>query len=92
MSIPLEEALAQVDLKSGRSYSCKVNGYRVTLQVTEEVPDEMLPAPLVESDIMLEPWVEFPFPSGGVSLQVRAVLGEMPLPDRPIIPDDEDYS
>ncbi len=87
MSISLEEALAQVELEPGRTYSCKVNGHRVTLRVLSELPPEMLPAPLVESDIMLEPWVEFPFPKGGIIL--RAKPGKMPLPDPPIIPEDD---
>ena len=29
----------------------------VEVRVLKEIPPELLPAPLVESDIMLEPWV-----------------------------------
>ena len=87
MSMPLAEALAQVDLETGRVYRCKVQGRVIEVRVLEEVPTSMLPAPLVgESDIMLDPWTEFPLPAG--TFNVQAQLGALPL-DVPIIPEGE---
>ena len=52
----LAEALAQVDLEPGRTYSCLVNGKRVTVRV---VPASALEpaARYDESDVMLDPVV-----------------------------------
>ncbi len=41
---------------------------------------------LDESDIMLDPWVELPTPSGGIIVVARP--GELPPPDLPEIPPD----
>ena len=87
MNNPLVEALAPLNLEPGRTYRCQVNGRRVEVRVLEEAPDEMLPAPLVESDIMLDPWIEFPQPEA--SFYVAATLGEVPPPDPPDIPMEE---
>ncbi len=87
MSMPLADALAQVDLEAGRVYHCEVKGRKVEVRVLEEVPASMLPAPLVESDIMLDPWVEFPLPLG--TFKVMAKLGTLP-PDVPGIPAEEE--
>jgi hypothetical protein len=38
MSIPLAEALDQVDLKAGRVYRCRVKGYWVELRVLDSAP------------------------------------------------------
>ena len=43
-----------------------------------------------ESDVMLDPWVEFPLPPP--TARVVARPGKMPLPDPPDIPSDEDES
>ena len=88
MNSPLVEALAPLNLEPGRTYRCQVNGRRIEVRVLEEAPDEMLPAPLVESDIMLDPWVELPEPEA--RFYVATTLGEVPLPDPPDIP-TEDY-
>lgn len=90
MSDPLVEALAPLNLQPGRTYRCQVNGRRVVLRVLEDIPPEMMPAPLVESDIMLDPWVELPEPSGGVRLIAKP--GKLPPPDIPEIPQEEDNS
>jgi hypothetical protein len=92
MSLSLVEALSQVDLKPGRTYRCRVKDRMVELRVGEVIPSELLPAPLNESDIMimLEPWVEFPQAEGGIIL--RSTPGELPLPDVPEIPTDEEIS
>jgi hypothetical protein len=65
---------------------CEVKGRKVEVRVLEEVAPSMLPAPLVESDVMLDPWVEFPLPSG--TFDVLAELGSLPL-DVPGIPAGE---
>jgi len=86
MSMPLADALAQVDLEAGRVYCCEVKGRKVEVRVLEEVPASMLPAPLSEADIMLDPWVEFPLPSG--TFKVLAKLGAVPT-DVPGMPTEE---
>jgi hypothetical protein len=83
----LAEALAQVELESGRTYDCVVKGQRVTVRV---VPAGTI-APSArydESDVMLDAWCELPRQGtlirGG---QVR--IGELPI-DIPEIPQDEE--
>jgi hypothetical protein len=88
MSIPLVEALQAVDLEAGKTYRCQVKGHWVEVRVLPTVPPELLPAPLDEADIMLDPWVELPRPQG--SFRVQSKLGKPPLPDVPFIPADED--
>jgi hypothetical protein len=100
MSLSLVEALGQVDLESGRVYVCQVKGHWVELRVlgTAEVPssaayDESIAgvpslAAYDESDVMLDPWVEFPRPTSKFS--VIAKFGPSPLPDAPEIPNDEE--
>jgi hypothetical protein len=87
MSLSLVEALGQVDLEAGRVYRCKVNGQWVELRVLG--PSEVRPVSVYdESDVMLDPWVEFPQPT-----PVYSVVGEFgptPLPDPPDISVDED--
>jgi hypothetical protein len=86
MSMPLADALAQVDLEAGRVYRCEVKGRKVEVRVLQDTPTSMSPTPLVESDIMLDPWVEFPLPSE--TFKVMAKLGSLP-PDVPAIPAEE---
>jgi hypothetical protein len=86
MSMPLADALAQVDLEAGRVYRCEVKGRKVEVRVLEEVSPSMLPTPLIETDIMLDPWVEFPLPSG--TFEILATPGPLPL-DVPVIPAEE---
>ena len=59
MSLSLVEALGQVDLEAGRVYRCQVKGKLVELRVLEpgELPNV---SAFDESDVMLDPWVEFP--------------------------------
>lgn len=84
MSDILVEALSQVDLQLGRTYCFRVKGRVIELRVREATPDELLPAPLQESDIMLDAWVELPQPTGG--RRVRGKPGKLPPPDVPVIP------
>ena len=52
MSVPLGDALQNVELKIGRTYRCEVNGRWVELRVLAERPHRAEP--------MFDPWVEFP--------------------------------
>jgi hypothetical protein len=85
MSLSLVEALGQADLESGRVYVCQVKSHWVELRVlgTAEVPSL---AAYDESDVMLDPWVEFPQPQPKFS--VIAEFGPAPLPDVLEIPND----
>jgi hypothetical protein len=86
MSVSLAEALGQVELEPGRTYRCQVKGHWVTLHVQEQ--GQPLPAGgFDESDVMLDPWVEFPQPVPAFT--VRSEFGPTPLPDVPGIPRDE---
>jgi hypothetical protein len=87
MSVSLEEALGQVDLEAGQVYRCRVKGQLVILRVLKsgEVP---LSTRYDESDVMLDPWVEFPSPEP--IMTVVGEFGPLPLPDVPEIPSDED--
>jgi hypothetical protein len=87
MSLSLVEALGQVALEPGQVYRCEVNGQWIELRVLG--PSEMRPVSVYEeSDVMLDPWVEFPQPTSGIV--VRARPGAVPLPDVPEIPSDEE--
>jgi hypothetical protein len=88
MGLSLVEALAQVDLEAGRVYRCQVNGKSVELRVLDSAGGLPAPCRYDESDVMLDPWVEFPLPSS--TIRVRATPGTMPLPDVPEIPVDDD--
>jgi len=87
MSLSLAEALRQVDLEAGRVYRCHVKDKWVELRVVG--PEESSPLSTYhESDVMLDPWIEFPHPKSGIRL--RAKPGTLPLPDVPEIPTDDD--
>jgi hypothetical protein len=87
MSIPLAEALAQVDLETGKTYRCEVKGKLIVMQVVDKAAMLEGVARFDESDVMLDPWVEFPTPTGGILLQAEP--GPPDLPDPPVIPEDE---
>ena len=55
-----------MNLEPGRTYHYDVNGRQVMVRVLDDIPAEMLPAPLVESDVMLDAWVELPEPAEGI--------------------------
>ena len=75
-----------MDLEVGRVYRFKVKDQWVELRVLD--PSEVRPVSVDdESDVMLDPWVEFPQPTSGII--VRATPGSVPLPDPPEIPADE---
>jgi hypothetical protein len=87
MSVPLAEALGQVDLEAGQVYRCQVKGHWVELRVLGPAGVEPS-ARFDESDVMLDPWVEFPLPESGIT--VVGEFGPLPPPDAPEIPPDED--
>jgi hypothetical protein len=82
MSLPLAEALRLTDLEPGRTYHEKINGKVVEVRVLEDAPT----AELAEQ-VMIEPWVDFPFKP---VLTIQPQAGALPLPDPPIIPIDDD--
>lgn len=88
MSNPLVDALAQMNLESGRTYRYQAKGLQVEVRVLDELPTEAPPAPVDESDIMLDPWVELPPPEP--SFLAQATPGELPPPDLPEIPVEEE--
>jgi hypothetical protein len=86
MGLSLAEALGQVDLEPGRVYHCQVKGHWITLHVLEQgqpVPSAVFD----ESDVMLDPWVDFPQPLPAFT--VRGEFGPMSLPDVPEIPGED---
>jgi hypothetical protein len=60
MSLSLAEALGQVDLKPGQTYRETVNGCTVEVRVLDDGP-----TPELAEQVMLQPWVEFPFTPQG---------------------------
>ena len=85
MSVTLEEALREVELEVGRTYYCQVRGHWVELRVLGPDAPEFVSS-FSESDVMLDPWVEFPPPEPRG--QHLSHLGELPPPDVPEIPGD----
>jgi hypothetical protein len=81
MSQSLVEALSHVDLQPGQTYRETVNGRTIEVRVLDDTP-----MPELAEQVMLLPWVEFPFHAVGT---VRARPGTLPLPDPPVIPLDE---
>jgi hypothetical protein len=83
----LAEALAQVNLETGRTYDCVVNGKHVTVRV---VPAGTLgpSARYDESDVMLDPWCELPSQGKRIPA-VNVRVGKLPI-DIPEIPHDEE--
>lgn len=86
MSLSLVEALEQME--PGKTYRCRFKGKVIELRMVDTIRPEFLPAPLVESDIMLDAWVELPHPASGT--RVRCKPGKLPLPDVPEIPTDDE--
>ena len=83
MNNPLVDALAQMNLEPGRTYRYEIRGKQVEVRVLEDIPPEMLPAPMVKTDVMLEAWAELPEPADGIVTVSR--LGEPDFPDAPVI-------
>ncbi len=78
MDSPLAEALRHCDLQPGRTYRENVNGRIVEVRVL----DDDAPTPELAAQVMLQPWVEFPFTP---VLTIQVSPGTLPLPDAPVI-------
>ena len=85
MGLSLAEALGQVDLEAGQVYRCEVKGRWVELRVLE--PPKSRPSHFDGSDVMLDPWVEFPLPAPSVT--IAGEIGPPPPLDVPEMPSDE---
>ena len=85
MSMPLAEALEQVELDPGRTYCCQVKGRLVEVRVHPIEPPQ-LAKPFDEADVMLDPWVDLP---GIAAIHRQASPRRVSLPfDPPQIPSD----
>jgi hypothetical protein len=82
MSLSLAEALRLVELQPGQNYREKVNGWTVEVRVLDDTP-----APQLAEQVMLQPWVDFPFPA---KLTIQAKPGTLSLSDPPVIPAEEE--
>ena len=84
MIMPIVEALRGWDVQPGVTYRTKVDGHTLEFRL---INDDDVPTPALEEQVMLQPWVEIPFFPQGT---VIARPGPLPLPDLPIIPDDDE--
>jgi hypothetical protein len=85
MSIPLADALSNVNLEAGHIYQCRVGSLLVEVRV-EDSSCGALPSPIQPADLMLDPWTDLPAPP--VRGIVAAVSASPVLPDPPVIPSD----
>jgi hypothetical protein len=83
MSLSLTEALGHVDLQPGQTYRETVNGHTVEVRV---LGDALTPE--LAEQVMLLPWVEFPFNAVGT---VRATQGPAQLP-KPFVLEELDLA
>jgi len=85
MSISLADALQQVELEVGRLYQCEIGSLSVEVRV-EARDARPLPAPFNPSDVMLDPWTDFPAPQP-ITIVTATPAAPM-LPDPPIFMDE----
>jgi hypothetical protein len=85
MSMPLAEALEQVELEPGNTYRCRVKGRWVEVRVLE-AGSPRLAKPFAEADVFLDPWVELPSPPATGRCRARSG-GQMHF-DIPSLPDE----
>jgi hypothetical protein len=83
MNLSLAEALGHLDLQPGRTYRETVNGRTVEVRVLDDEP-----TPEFAQQVMLLPWVEFPFNPVGT---VTARQGPPQLP-APFVLDESDLA
>ena len=80
MSVPLAEALEQVDLNVGSTYCCLVKGRWVEVRVLAVEPPRMA-KPLIPSDVRLDPWPRdhksayFSSPEKAVTIKYATLFG-----------------
>ncbi len=82
MNPSLAEALRHCDLQPGQTYRETINGRTVEVRVLDDDP-----TPELADQVMLLPWVEFPFTP---VLTIQAKLTGLPLPDAPVILEDDE--
>ncbi len=85
MIMPIAEALRGWDVQPGVTYRTKVDGHTLEFRLI----DDDVPTSELAEQVMLQPWVEFPFFPQGT---VIARPGLISLPDPPVIPNDEEWS
>ena len=88
MSGTLAQALGGLDLRPGQVYRETVNGLEVEVNVRPPLPKPPEPERVEPYDgpPMVEPWVELPWePTSTVTVRP----GPWPLPDPPVMLDDE---
>jgi hypothetical protein len=81
--VTLAEALSLVDLRPGQTYREKVNGWTVEVRVLEQAP-----SPELAEQVMLQPWVAFPFKASR-TLIARSGVPHLP---KPVILDESDLA
>jgi hypothetical protein len=85
MNTSLNEALAHLNLQPGKPYRTTVNGQEVEVRVVEK-PERDEPSQFADQ-VMLDPWFVMPKPR--IMVNMKAQFGSLPLPDPPIIPDED---
>lgn len=80
MSMTLAEALANVELETGRTYRVQVNDRFIELKVLN-------PADITENDVMLDGWTALPAPPMVTRIMAKKIDMLLPTP-LTIIPDD----
>jgi hypothetical protein len=90
MSIPLVQALEQMNLEPGKTYRYPVKGLVVEVRLLGKLPSDVQPVSIDESDLAPEAaWVELPGPEP--TFRVTVAPGELPPPHLPEMPPaDED--
>jgi hypothetical protein len=81
MNAQLIEAIRQLNLKPGESYTVEVDGRRLVIHEVDAAEPSVY-----EGQVMMVPWFDSPDPSRPIVLRP----GQLPPPDPVIIPDDED--
>jgi hypothetical protein len=84
----LGDALRRGQLKAGEPYRCRINGFWLEIRELTGVPQGTEPDFVLEDEGKIDAWVELPPPAPVGYLQ--PTLGELPPPDMPEIPADED--
>lgn len=81
MNAQLIEAIRQLNLKPGESFTVEVDGRRLVIR------DQDAAEPSVyEGQVMLQPWFDSPRQPAGV---VKARPGRLSPPDPVVVPNDE---
>ena len=90
MSALLNQAIATLNLQPGQTYRTTVNGHDVEVRVLDKHPSSASaeePSQFADM-VMLQPWFAMPEPAAVRT--IRVTPGQLPLPDPPIIPPDDE--